>query len=130
MIHGGQPHCWVLHISIYFKTFIIGPRYAWKKGCYRGSLMGTVLISRIPGFVRFVNGTLWILCYKLKFIYSEKAKIFCEISTVYLFYVVPVKSMVEISQNFLAFSEYVTFNTFVSWEWLRKAVYIFTRHSV
>ena len=34
----------------------------------------------------------------LKFIYSEKA------------YVVPVKSKVEISQNFVAFSEYLNFN--------------------
>ena len=41
-----------------------------------------------------------------KFIYSEKATKFCEISTVD---VVPVKSTVEISQNFIAFSEYMNF---------------------
>ena len=46
----------------------------------------------------------------LKFIYSEKAIKFCEISTVDLSFVVPVKSMVEISQNFEAFSEYMNFN--------------------
>ena len=42
----------------------------------------------------------------VKFIYSEKAKNFCEISTLLLSYVVvvPVKSKVEISQNFVAFS--------------------------
>ena len=45
----------------------------------------------------------------LKFIYSEKATKFCEISTAYLFYVVPVKSTVEILQNFVAFSECMTF---------------------
>ena len=45
----------------------------------------------------------------LKFIYSEKATKFCEISTLLLSYVVPVKSKVEISQNFVAFSEYVNF---------------------
>ena len=45
----------------------------------------------------------------IKFIYSEKAKKVCEISTVDLSYVVPVKSMVEISQNFVAFSEYMNF---------------------
>ena len=45
----------------------------------------------------------------LKFIYSEKATKFCEISTVDLSYVVPVKSTVEISQNFEAFSEYMNF---------------------
>ena len=47
---------------------------------------------------------------KLKFIHSEKAKKFCEISTVDLSYVVTVKSTVEISQNFVAFSEYMNFN--------------------
>ena len=43
----------------------------------------------------------------LKFIYSEKATKFCEISTNYLTYVLPVKWLVEISQNFVAFSEYI-----------------------
>ena len=42
-------------------------------------------------------------------IYSEKATKFCEISTLLLSYVVPVKSNVEISQNFVAFSEYINF---------------------
>ena len=48
---------------------------------------------------------------QLKSIYSEKATKFWEISTVDLSYVsiVPVKSMVEISQNFVAFSEYMNF---------------------
>ena len=41
----------------------------------------------------------------IKFIYSEKATKFCEISTLLLSYVVPVKSKVEIPQNFVAFSE-------------------------
>ena len=43
----------------------------------------------------------------LKFIYSEKATIFWEISTVDLSYVVTVKFTVEISQNFVALSEYM-----------------------
>jgi hypothetical protein len=46
----------------------------------------------------------------LKFIYSEKAINFCEISAIDLSYVVAVKSKVEISQNFVAFSEYMNFN--------------------
>ena len=46
----------------------------------------------------------------LKFIYSEKATKFCKISTVDLSYVVPVKSTVEILQNFVVFSEYMNFN--------------------
>ena len=48
----------------------------------------------------------------LKFIYSEKVTKFCEISTLLLAYVVPVKSKVEISQNFVAISEYMNFNKF------------------
>ena len=41
-------------------------------------------------------------------IFWEATK-FCKISTVDLSYVVLVKSMVEISQNFVAFSEYLNF---------------------
>ena len=45
----------------------------------------------------------------LKFIYSEEATNVCEISTVDLSYVAPVKSTVDILQNFVAFSEYMNF---------------------
>ena len=49
----------------------------------------------------------------LKFIYSEKATKFCEIFALLidllLSYIVPVKSKVKISQNFVAFSEYMNF---------------------
>ena len=44
--------------------------------------------------------------YKVKCIYSEKATKFCEIFTLLLFY---VKSKVKISQNFVAFLEYMKF---------------------
>ena len=47
--------------------------------------------------------------FLLKFIYSEKATKFCEISTVDLSYVVTIKSTVAISKNFVAFSEYMNF---------------------
>ena len=46
----------------------------------------------------------------LKFIYSVKATKLCKISTLLLSYVVPVKSKMEISQNVVAFSEYINFN--------------------
>ena len=46
---------------------------------------------------------------QVKFIYSEKATNFYEISTVDLSYVVMVKSTVKISQNCVAFSEYINF---------------------
>ena len=44
-----------------------------------------------------------------KFIYSEKVTKFWEISTIDLTYEVPVKSTVEILQNFVTFSEYINF---------------------
>ena len=47
---------------------------------------------------------------QVKFIYSEKAKKFCEISTLLLSLCTVDKSKVEISQNFVAFSEYMNFN--------------------
>ena len=48
----------------------------------------------------------------LKFIYSEKAPKFCDIFTLLLSYVLPVKSKVKISPNFVAFSEYMNFMKF------------------
>ena len=57
------------------------------------------------------------ITFLFKFIYSEKAKKICEI--VLLFYVVPVKSKAEISQNFVAFSEYMSFkfnSTILFWQ--------------
>ena len=45
----------------------------------------------------------------IKFIYSEKATKFCEIFTLRLAYVVPIKSKGKISQNFVAFSEFMNF---------------------
>ena len=45
----------------------------------------------------------------LKFIYFEKATKLCEIFTLLLTAVHTVKSKVKISQNFVAFSEYMNF---------------------
>ena len=58
----------------------------------------------------------------LKFIYSEKATKFCEISILLLSYVVPVKNKVEISQNFVAFSEYMNFTKMESKSWKLKSL--------
>ena len=46
--------------------------------------------------------------YRKVHIFSEATK-FCKISTIDLSYVVPVKSSVEISKNFVAFPEYMNF---------------------
>ena len=46
--------------------------------------------------------------------YSEKATKFCEIFTLLLSTVHTNKSKVKISQNFVAFSEYINFNNFIN----------------
>ena len=51
----------------------------------------------------------------LKFIYSEKATKFYEIFALLLSYLVPVKRKVKISQNFVAFSEYMNFKENVTY---------------
>ena len=55
---------------------------------------------------------LWISKILIKFIYSENAAKFCKTSTLDLSYVVTVKSTVEISQTFVAFSEYMNFTKY------------------
>ena len=62
----------------------------------------------------------------MKFIYSEKATKFCEISTLPLFYVLLVKSKEEILQNFVAFSEYINFNVLSCFDVLALLQYKFS----
>ena len=50
-----------------------------------------------------------VSAYPVKFVYSEKATKLCEITTLLLSTVHTDKSKVEISQNFVAFSEYMNF---------------------
>ena len=58
------------------------------------------------------NKVLKPLCDRyLKFIYSEKATKFCEISTLPILCIVS-QSKVEISQNIVAFSEYMNFTQY------------------
>ena len=49
------------------------------------------------------------ICKEVKFIYSEKNTKFCEIFTLLLTGTTQDKSKVKISQNFVAFSEYINF---------------------
>ena len=73
--------------------------------------------SLVSSFVSFfacfnaVGQERFLAIVLVKFIYSEKATKFCEISTLLLSFIVPIKSKVEISQNFVAFSEYMNFTT-------------------
>ena len=53
------------------------------------------------------------LMTSLKFIYSEKATKYCEISTLFLYECAVDKSKGKISQNFVAFSEYMNFTVLI-----------------
>ena len=71
---------------------------------------------------------IWITvkcCYPLKFIYSEKATKFCEIVPLLLTTVHTVKSKGKISQNFVAFSEYMNFNMTLKAKKRRKIPYVY-----
>ena len=63
-------------------------------------------IIMVTWVVEFLSGDRYNI---IKFIYSEKATNFCKLFTLLLSYVVLVKSKVKISQNFVAFSEYMNF---------------------
>ena len=65
----------------------------------------------------------------LKFIYSEKATKFCEIFPLLLTTVHTVKSKRKISQNFVAFSEYMNFiyqhiNDNKLFQWMKHLEYV------
>ena len=63
------------------------------------------------GHTVFMKSHMNFQSFAIKFIYSEKATKSYEISTLLLTTVDTVKSKVEISQNFVAFSEYMNFTT-------------------
>ena len=72
----------------------------------------------------------WFTFGLLKLIYSEKATKFCEISTLLLSICTVDKSKVEISENFVAFSEYTNFTIpilFVK-NWLTKRIRLTKRN--
>ena len=72
-----------------------------------------IILNSMNFFVQYSFSLFFLQKFTLKFIYSEKVTKFCEISTLLLSYVVLVKSKVEISQNFVAFSEYMNFTYLV-----------------
>ena len=99
---------------------------------YRGNILELVFVTSVLFFaIRFkirpfglLSGArkgiperflFWILFWKIQFLkmqswgFVRRAQKFCEITTLHLPYVVTVKSTVEISQKFLAFSEYMNF---------------------
>ena len=58
----------------------------------------------------------------VKFIYSEKATKFCEIFSLILTTAYTVKSKGKISQNLVAFSEYINFKYFIVVRWNFRSV--------
>ena len=60
-------------------------------------------------YFHFLKASIFETLYFLKFIYTEKATKFCEIFILLLTTVHTVKSKGKISQNFVAFSEYMNF---------------------
>ena len=58
---------------------------------------------------KLLSATVFSVASGLKFIYSEKATEFCEIFPLLLTVCTVVKSKGKISQNFVAFSEYMNF---------------------
>ena len=78
---------------------------------YKEKHVQHMLCTQIVFNVKTKHNMCWACIIFVKFIYSAKATKFCEISTLLLSYVVPVKSKVEISQIFVAFSEYMNFNS-------------------
>ena len=63
-------------------------------------------------------GTFQLIFRLVRLIYSEKATKFCEIHTILLSVSTVDKSKVEISQNFVAFSEYTNSN--LSWHQVKS----------
>ena len=68
-----------------------------------------VICGRNQNNSKFITSHVFLIKIHLKFISSEKATKLCEIFTLLLSYVVPVKIKVKISQNFVALSEYMNF---------------------
>ena len=77
---------------------------SWHDYSAAATTLGDVHKINFHGFDPWLD---FVCACILKFIYSEKATKFCEISILYLPYLVTVKSTVEISQNLVAFSEYI-----------------------
>ena len=86
----------------------------WRRslqGCFpylnrcQGNLLKDIVnktVGRLQPFFTYV-------LFSVKIIYPEKVTKFCKISTLLLTVCTVVKSKVKISQNFVAFSEYMNF---------------------
>ena len=101
-----QPHnCKEAHIHCSLNDNLFQTRPGYKLTISNHRIK--ILASDTTGLRHAISTLIQVI---LNFIYSEKATKFCEISTLLLSEVHTDKSKVEISQNFVAFSEYMNFN--------------------
>ena len=106
---GLQGHdCLLMHLIICLLS-AISPVFLFRQLCFWGFSFNYLTV--ICWFFTVEKSTKFLIG-PIKFIYSEKATKFCKISTLLLIVCTVVKSKVEISQNFVAFSEYMNFTTF------------------
>ena len=97
----------IFFVSIFIFSWL--PPSWWSK-VLESEICHDIFITFSPIILFYFNlSKMKPLFCNIKFIYSEKATKFCDIFTLLLSYVVPVKSKGEISQNFVAFSEYMNF---------------------
>ena len=99
---------------VYFTLVPVWLTYAWtikKFMTYVRAAFDNQKLTSQPAWksVPILFNYLGIWWSTLKFLHSEKATKFREIFTLLLSYVYLVKSEVKISQNFVAFSEYMNF---------------------
>jgi hypothetical protein len=107
-------HPWDCFASSYCEISLKTVKMTYFDSLLKFFFVGLVCLSSVGGKQTFYQLSIkWIFwdfsCLILKFVYSEKATKFCEISTLLLSTVHTEKSKVEISQNFVASSEYMNF---------------------
>ena len=98
-----------MKVSLGLKTSSINKDQYLSSRCLKNAnYFGSVLRTLFS-----LQNVLWRRCSLVKFIYSEKAANFCEIFPLLLTVCTVVKSKGKISQNFVAFSEYMNFKVIV-----------------
>ena len=85
------------HVCIPHITYV--PSFSYHLS-YTSACSKTILSKKFGGLITCQFLALARQLFALKFVYSEKAIKFCQISTLLLSYVVPVKSKVEIFAKF------------------------------
>ena len=104
----------VNNFSNTFSLFQLETKNTFLKNCWPHRLPHRILFLEKELCIKIciLNFCKSVLKFKkLKFIYSEKAAKFCKIFTLFLTGTTQDKSKVKISQNFVAFSEYINYTS-------------------